>query len=204
MSRSRLLSVVQPAAVTLLAASLVTLIGPPAARASLVQALDVGELARRADHITVADVIYVRSAWDDEHHKIYTTVELQVVESWKGNDAPASRITIVQPGGTVGDITMVVFGLSRFVPGERALLFLRGSPSQAGVVGLTQGKRPMRRDTATGGWLVEGPDRSGVKLVAPAPKAPLTPSKSPAPIDDRSRSLDEMRTEIKRMVGTGR
>jgi hypothetical protein len=182
-----------------LAASLVTLIGTPTARASLVQAMDVGELARRSDHITVADVVSVRSAWDDEHRKIYTTVELQVVESWKGDDAPASRITVVQPGGTVGDISMVVFGLSRFVPGERALLFLRGSPAQAGVVGLTQGKRPMRRDTATGSWLVDAPDRSGVKLVMPAPT-----NRTPAPIDYRSRPLDEMRTEIKRMVGTGR
>jgi hypothetical protein len=161
------------------------------AGASLVLAMDVGELARSADHIAVADVVAVRSAWDDKHQKIYTTVDLSVVESWKGGAAPASRMTVVQPGGTVGDITMAVFGLSRFVPGERALLFLRGTPAKAGVVGMTQGKRPVRRDGATGRWIVDGPDRAGAELVS-RPGA-----KSAAPSDDHPRPLDDLRSQVR-------
>jgi len=112
----------------------------PAAEASLVLALDTNELTKRADHIAVADVVSVKSDWDERHAKIHTTIELSVVESWKGGAQPASHITIVQPGGTVGDIAMVVFGLSQSVPGERALFFLRGKPSAAGDIRSVSGK----------------------------------------------------------------
>ena len=37
------------------------------------------------------------------HERILTTIDLAVVESWKGGAAPATHFTVVQPGGTVGD-----------------------------------------------------------------------------------------------------
>lgn len=187
MNKARLASTIA------VAAALVSLGASPAG-ASLVLAMDVGDLTQHADHITVADVVAVRSAWDDKHQKIYTTVDLNVVESWKGGALPASRMTIVQPGGTVGDVTMVVFGLSRFVPGERALLFLRGTPVRAGVVGMAQGKRPLRRDGTTGRWIVDGPDRSGVELMSP-PTAPRT-----IPIDYHARPLDDLRAQVRELL----
>jgi hypothetical protein len=185
------------------------------ARASLVMALDTNELTKRADHIAVADVISVESAWDDRHQKIHTTIELAVVESWKGGALPASHLTIVQPGGTVGDIAMVVFGLSQFVTGERTLLFLRGKTTAAGVVGMAQGKRPMRRDASTGQWMIDRADQTGLGRVAlrpatagattpvPTPTIPATtPSTSPSIMDDADgpRSLDDMRIRVRQIL----
>jgi hypothetical protein len=177
-------------------AVLVGLLSLTAARvdASLVLALDMNELTKRADHIAVADVLTVRSAWDDRHAKIYTTIELSVVESWTGGTAPASRITIVQPGGTVGDVAMVVFGLSQFTPGERALFFLRGRPAGAGIVGMAQGKRPMRRDASSGQWMVDDADRSGLQLVTPTPAIPSTGH------EQGPRLLDEMRGQVRQIL----
>src|SRR5437763_15898426 len=116
------------------------------ARASLIMALDTPTLVERADTIAVVDVASVHAAWDARHERIVTTVELTVVENWKGPVAPAARVVVAQPGGTVDDISMTVIGMPRFTPGERALVFLRGPLDRAGVVGLAQGKRALRLD----------------------------------------------------------
>ena len=177
------------------------------AGASLVLALDTTELARRADHIAIVDVVAIQSSWDDQHRKIITTVDLSVVESWKGGAAPATHIKVIQPGGTVGDVAMVVFGQSQFALGERTLVFLRGKPSGAGVVGMAQGKRPMRRDTASGQWMIDGADHTGLHLVTPTAPA-STPARAlsstpaaPLPaLDSRPRTLDEMRGQIRQIL----
>lgn len=166
------------------------------ARASLVLALDMPTMVQRADHVAVVDVASVRAAWDENHERILTTIELNVVEAWKGSMTPAARIKVVQPGGTVGDITMVVFGMSRFSAGERALVFLRGSATDASVVGMAQGKRSLRRDLASGRWMVHTSDPAGASFVRTAP------SRAPLPVfDTRVRPIDELRTEIRDMVG---
>ena len=48
--------------------------------------------------------------------------------------------------------------MSRFSVGERALVFLRGTPQQAAVLGMAQGKRVVRRDADTGDWIVHAPE----------------------------------------------
>jgi hypothetical protein len=179
------------------------------ARASLVIALDLPTMVERADHVAVVDVGSVSAAWDDKHERILTTIDLSVVEAWKGPMTPASHIRIVQPGGTVGDIQMTVFGMSQFSPGERALVFLRGTPQAASVVGMAQGKRLVRQDAATGRWLVHAPDRAGASFVRlPATKPAATPpATTPAPaaplpvFETRLRGLDDLRAEVRGLVG---
>jgi hypothetical protein len=171
----------------------------PPARASLVVALDLPTMVERADHVAVVDVASVSAAWDAKHERILTTIDLAVVESWKGPMAPASHIKIVQPGGQVGDITMTVFGISQFTPGERALVFLRGDPTAASVVGMSQGKRLVRKDATTGRWMVHVPDRQGATFVRPP--APATPTTTPPVFDTRLRRLDDLRTEVRGLVG---
>jgi len=185
-----------------LSLSLLASVWLPATRAeaSLVVALDTTELTRRADHIAVVDVLSVESAWDEGHHKIHTTIELSVVESWKGGAPPASHLTIVQPGGTVGDVAMTVFGISQFVPGERTLVFLRGKATAAGVVGMAQGKRPMRRDASTGKWMIDRADHAGLSRVP----ARISSSGTPAPLvvndADGPSSLDDMRVRVREIL----
>src|SRR5262245_10630019 len=110
----------------LLAAGLAATAAAPAARASLVMALDLPGLVAQADRIVVAEVLEVRSAWDAGHRRILSTIQLSVAESWKGG-SPGGRLTLVQPGGTADGTEMIVHGLPRFHAGERAVLFLRGS-----------------------------------------------------------------------------
>lgn len=179
------------------AAAIVAGVAP--ARASLIVALDAPAMVERADNIAVVDVASVRAAWDAGHERIVTTVELIVVESWKGAAAPAARVVVAQPGGTVGDVTMTVFGMPRFTPGERALVFLHGPADRARVVGLAQGKRAMRPDPAGGRWLVAPPERAGAAFVRQAASAQGLP-----PVFDAGpRPLDELRVEVRALVAQG-
>ena len=164
------------------------------ASASIVVALDLPGMVSRADHIAVVDVTAVTSAWDESHERILTTVDLTVVDRWKGGEG-ATRFTVVQLGGTVGDLTMVVSGISHFSVGERALVFLRGTPQQAGVLGMAQGKRVIRRDAATGEWIVAAADRAGGTFLRTAPASGSSPM-----IEMRARPLTALRDEVRALI----
>src|SRR5262249_47724325 len=98
-----------PGLIALCALALALGLGAAApAGASIVIALDLPSMVARADHVAVVDVVSVKSAWDARRERILTTIDLAVVETWKGPAAPASHFTLVQPGGTVGDTEMVV------------------------------------------------------------------------------------------------
>jgi hypothetical protein len=165
------------------------------ARASLVLALDLPTMVTRADHVAVVDVVSVKSDWDANHEQILTTIDMVVVESWKGDAAPATHVTVVQPGGTVGDLTQTVHGMTHFVPGERAVVFLVGRPERASIVGMAQGKRLIRRDTASGRMLVHAPDKSGATFIR------TTPASAAAPVFDvRARPLEDLRAEVRTLA----
>lgn len=182
----------------LLALAPVTLAPRPAA-ASLVEAMDLAALTTAARRIVVGEVLSVSSAWDAERKRIYTTTVVRVAESWKGPGAPGTQLKVVQLGGSVGDIEMRVHGLSSFEVGERAVLFLGlppgGDPATAGhyLVGLGQGKRPLRFDAPARRWLVDGGDRSAAFVrgvrgeIQPAASEPALP-------------LDELRTRVRKLV----
>jgi hypothetical protein len=176
------------------------MLGLERAHASLVLALDLPTMVQRADHIAVVDVGAVTAAWDEKHERILTTIDLAVVESWKGPMAPSSHVKVVQPGGSVGDIQMTVFGMPAFATGERSLVFLRGAPTAASVVGMAQGKRVLSRDAATGRWMVRAPERAGASFVR-APGA--APAGTPPVFDTRLRGLDDLRTEVRGLVAGG-
>jgi hypothetical protein len=171
------------------------IMSPTRAEASLVLALDLPTMVTRADRVAVVDVVSVKSDWDARHEQILSTIDLMVVESWKGGDAPASHLTIVQPGGTVGDLTQTVHGITRFVPGERAVVFLAGRAERGSVVGMAQGKRLVRRDAASGKMFVNTPDRAGATFIR------TTPASATAPVFEmRARPLDELRADVRNLV----
>jgi hypothetical protein len=166
-----------------------------AASASLILALDLQTMVSRADHVAVVDVASVKSAWDARHERILTRVDLVVVETWKGSAGAATHVSVVQRGGTVGDTEMVVYGMPRFVAGERAVVFLAGRTDHLSVVGMAQGKRAMSREAATGRWLVHAPDRAGATFLRTSPAAP------PSPVFEvHARPLDDLRAEVKSLA----
>jgi len=163
--------------------------------ASLILALDLPTLVSRADNIAVVDVVSIKAAWNPSHQRILTTIDLAVVDSWKGTAAPATHILVVQPGGTVDDITMTVDGMTHFVPGERALVFLRGRPERASVVGMAQGKRIVHRERGNQRWMVSAPDRAGADFV----RTRQIPG--PAPVfETHDRPLTDLRAEIRTLA----
>jgi hypothetical protein len=204
--------------------------GTGIARASILMALDLPDLVQQSEHIAVVEVTSVHAAWDERHERIYSTIELKVMESWKAGAAeagnPVDHLTIVQPGGTVGDISMTVTGLGTFAAGERSLVFLRGPANHAQVVGMTQGKRPLRFEATSKRWLVSPPDLRSATLVKPPAKLPVTtpaktttpPVQAPVParpavvaatptdtartVPARDLPLDELRTEVRKLLGT--
>jgi len=167
------------------------------AGASLILALDLPSMVSRADNVAVVDVMSVKSAWDARHERILTTVDMAVVESWKGPMAPAAHVSVVQRGGTVDDTEMIVFGMPRFATGERALVFLAGRPERASVVGMAQGKRLLQREAATGRWMVGVPDRAGATFVPPSPATPAAPV-----FEIRARPLEELRDQVKALAAS--
>ena len=99
--------------------------------------------------IVVGDVVSVHAAWDPAHRSIYSTVEVNVQETWKGSPPVNGRISIRQPGGRVGEIELTVHGMPSFSTGESSLLFLQ----RARVVGMGQGKRRLYREPGSERWL---------------------------------------------------
>jgi hypothetical protein len=162
------------------------------ARASLVLALDLTALTARADHVVVGEVLSVTSSWDAAHKRIFSRIEVQVAETWKGEAPATRRVVIVQPGGTVDDIEMRVHGMARFAPGDRAVLFLRGSLTQAALVGLGQGMRPLRYDAQALRWLVDAGDRSAAVLLDGQGRTRAAPVEPTLPLADMRKKILEL------------
>ena len=112
----------------------------PAARASLVEALDLAALVAESEQVVVGRVLSESSHYD-ERGRIVTDAALQVEETLKGDRAPGAAIMVRRLGGVVDDIGMRVSGEASFTVGESVLLF--GARTRAGgalrAVGMAQG-----------------------------------------------------------------
>ena len=147
------------------------------------------ELANGADRIVVGTVQSVHAAWDLQHRKIISTIEVDIEDIWKGLQAGNRRVTIVQPGGSVGDMEMTVQGMPSFILGEKSLLFLHGQQ----VVGMGQGKRALAWDDASKQWLVQSPETEGVVEVGPDAKLRQAKRQDPIPLRD-------LREQVRRVL----
>ena len=132
---------------------LFTALLPPGTQAVLMRPLAVEELARKADLIVQGTVLDKQSL-RDEAGRIYTKVNIRVGEVWKGalptNGTPGV-LTIVQGGGTVGDVREEISGEVQYDVGEEFVAFLVFNPRGEPVtIGLAQGKFHVWRDRQTG------------------------------------------------------
>jgi hypothetical protein len=170
------------------------MLGAAPAAASIIETMDLDALTAAADRIVVGEVVSVTSAWDRARRQILSTIDVQVAELWKGRAPGAGRVRIVQLGGTVDGIEMKVHGLARFRAGERAVLFLGdASTTSSFVVGLGQGRRPLRFDAAARRWMADGGDRSAAVAFGPGGRLEHASPEAPLP-------LDELRTRVRRLV----
>ncbi len=162
---------------------------PEMASASLVLAMELPEITATADAIVVAKVVAMHSRLEAGGKAILTETQLQVQEAWKGKLAGDARtITVLQPGGVVGDIEMRVHGLPVFRQGEEAVLFLNEriekQPALGFVLtGLGQGKRRLFRE-ASGRIMAAPSDRSAAVLKSQTGQWVKAAAEASVPLDD--------------------
>lgn len=110
-----------------------------AARAFVMRPLSIQELTATANLVLHGSVTG-KTVQRDPEGRIYTRVELQVIEAWKGQPKTNSFV-LVQGGGVLGEETVVVDGQEEFSIGEEVVVFLVLNQRQEGVViGVSQGK----------------------------------------------------------------
>lgn len=103
------------------------------------------ELTHSGTDIVVANVVSTTSHWNADQTRIYTEVELEVVENVKGDLKEGDHFTIFYLGGSIDGVTTFAIEVPSFVTGRQSVLFLNRQPSsQYGdhftVFGLNQGK----------------------------------------------------------------
>jgi len=134
---------------------LMLVVAPTPSSADMIR-MGPSELSGRCEHAVVGTVLDVRSAWNTEQTKIFTTIEIAVGESLKGDVSPGGVLTLVELGGTVDETTMVVEHAPTFEAGDRVLVFTEYTPDgRLIVLGRDQGKLrlsdpPTERDAMTG------------------------------------------------------
>jgi len=138
--------------------------------------LSVNELTDRAD-VIVHGKVQSKTCLLDSAGRIYTSVQLEVLDVWKGS-VSGQPFTISLAGGTLGDKRVVVSGQADYLPGEEVVAFLRLNQRAEGVtIGLSQGKFEVRVDARTGEKLV----RNIFLGHEPATTAKTTPENASAP-----------------------
>ncbi len=172
------------------------------AAASLVLAMELPEMTRSSDAIVVGKVLSTQSRLENGGRAILTEITFEVQEAWKGSFRESIRtISILQPGGVVGDIEMHVHGLPKFQVGEEAVLFLNWrlplQPSLGFVLnGLGQGKRSLMRN-ADGRIMAGPPDRSAAVFQKPNGRW-----QQAAP--EHALELDDLRSKVKLLLSVPR
>jgi len=120
---------------------------PGAATAVLFEPLSIEALAGKAE-IVIQGTVRGKTCQRDAAGRIFTRVEVEVTDLWKGAVA-GSPLVIVQGGGTVGPEESRPSGQVHYDVGEEVVCFLvRNGRGEAVTVGLMQGKFHVWKDGA--------------------------------------------------------
>ena len=136
------------------AAALATMLaGPRAADASLARAATFDQKVDNAAAIVLGKVKSTRSAMDPTGRFVVTYATFDVEKTMKGS-AP-QELTVVLPGGTVGNVHQETIGIPEFRTGDEHVLFTRNTELGPTVLYFEQGKYDV------------GVDDQGQKIVRP-------------------------------------
>ncbi len=118
--------------------------------------LEIAELTDRAQ-VVVLGTVLSKTCVRDDTGRIFTRVELQVSEVWKGSVA-SKVLSVVHGGGTLGERQSVVSGQVDYAIGEEvAGFFVLNQRGEAVTIGLAQGKFRVWKDARTGEKLAANP-----------------------------------------------
>lgn len=110
---------------------------PLSAEATLSEAKSFDEKVENAASIVVGRCVAKESRWDDARRWILTYNKFQVEKALKG--FPVQELTIVTPGGVVGDVQQDAVGIPRFEIGDERVLFVRNTQAGPTVLYFEQG-----------------------------------------------------------------
>ena len=106
---------------------------------------DISTLQKMSESVVHANVVDVRSAWNDEGSAIFTFVTLEVTGRLHG--VAQGQIVVRVPGGTVGDFTSEMEGAPKFQQGDEVVAFIsRWDDGVAMVAGYAEGLSRVNRD----------------------------------------------------------
>lgn len=154
----------------------------PHARASVVQALSLEELTRKAELVIVAVPTGQHSRLHLDGKMIVTDVNLRVDDVLKGQVKRASNVVATVLGGRLDQLALQVPGEASFVSGMRVVVFLYRSQASDDlrVVGMSQGVLALVQQGANtmalpGGAGAALVDRGGDGVLRDAPNALMRP-----------------------------
>jgi hypothetical protein len=141
---------------TALAALLSSLLLIPQAQATLMKAVTFDDKVGNAASIILGKAVKSEARWDEEHRWILTYTTFQIEKMIKGLPGP-QEITVVTPGGQVGDIRQDSDGIPEFEVGSEHVIFIRNTSRGPTVLFFDQGAydvhngmvKPVQTDAVT-------------------------------------------------------
>jgi hypothetical protein len=114
---------------------------------SVVQGLELEELAAEADRIVLGRVLFSESFLRRDG-QIWTWHRIEVEREIRGNAPDEDEVIVETMGGQIGEIGMRVEGEASFQVGERVLVFAHGGGPHTAfrTVGMGQGVMRVRRE----------------------------------------------------------
>jgi hypothetical protein len=136
---------------------------PNSAQAGNVIPLTIEQLVQHSELIVYGTVLST-SCQQDTAGRIYTRVELNVAEVWKGA-AIKQPVAIVYGGGTFGEKRVTVSDQVDFQPGEEVVAFLViNQRGEAVSLGMSQGKFHIWTDRITKQKYARNPFHGGDRM----------------------------------------
>ena len=130
-------------AAALLAAAAILI--PASGNATLVQTASFDDKVDNAAAIVLGKVTKQESRFDASHRWILTYTTFRIEKAYKG--LPGQReITVVTPGGQVGDIHQETDGVPVFADGAEHVVFVRNSNEGPTVLYFDQGVYELKKD----------------------------------------------------------
>jgi hypothetical protein len=187
-----------PRARIILALAAVALLLPLRAEATLAEAKSFDDKVENAASIVVGKCVSTESRWDNARRWILTYNRFEIEKALKGS--PAREVTIVTPGGVVGNIQQDTVGVPKFAVGEEHVLFVRNTAAGPTVLYFEQGSYQLIRDSRGDRTVV--PAVSSIVLIdtqagrAVAPEEPTTLRAFESRVRDTIKRREAVRMEM--------
>lgn len=126
------------------AVTLVVSLAATDAHATIQRAVNFDDKVDQAATIVLGKVVRTKSQWDPTHRWILTYSTFAVEQTLKGT-APA-EVTVVTPGGTVGDVVQSTIGVRPFREGDENVIFVKNTAAGPTVLYFDQGAYDVKDD----------------------------------------------------------